>query len=152
MELSSDSVERKASQAHFAVDNAAAKATERAAPAIDCAAQAAHQTVFEILGSVRALVADEADLLAAEANVAVRTLVACVIIAVAAAALGVLGIAALLAIIAMQIVESGYSWPVALGCVFLTCALGSAALVFMLRGLTLHELFVASRGELRGKA
>ncbi len=110
------------------------------------------QSVFEILGSVRALVADEADLLAAEANVAVRTLVACVIIAVAAAVLGVLGIAALLAIIAMQIVESGYSWPVALGCVFLTCALGSAALVFMLRGLTLHELFAASRGELRGKA
>ena len=42
------------------------------------------QSVFEILGSVRALVADEADLLAAEANVAVRTLVACVIIAVGA--------------------------------------------------------------------
>jgi len=110
------------------------------------------QIVFEILGSVRALVADEADLLAAEANVAVRTLVACVFVAVAAAVLGVLGIAALLAMVAMQIVENGYSWPVALGCVFLTCALGSAALVFTLRGLTLHELFAASRGELRGKA
>jgi len=109
------------------------------------------QSVSEILGSVRALVADEADLLAAEANVAVRTLVACVIIAVAAAVLGVLGIAALLAMLAIQIVESGYSWPVALGCVFLTCALGSAALIFMLRGLTLQELFAASRGELRGK-
>jgi len=48
MELSSDSVERKASQAHFAVDNAAAKATERAAPAIDRAAQAAHQTVDKV--------------------------------------------------------------------------------------------------------
>jgi ElaB/YqjD/DUF883 family membrane-anchored ribosome-binding protein len=48
MELSSDSVERKASQAHFAVDSAAAKATERAAPAIDRAAQAAHQTVDKI--------------------------------------------------------------------------------------------------------
>jgi len=92
-----------------------------------------------------------ADLLAAEANVAVRTLVACVVFAVAAAVLGVLGFAALLAMIAMQIVESGYSWPVALGCVFLTCALGSAALIFMLRGLTLQELFAASRGELRGK-
>ena len=109
------------------------------------------QSVSEILGSVRALVADEADLLAAEANVAVRTLVTCVVFAVAAAVLGVLGIAALLAMIAMQIVESGYSWPVALGCVFLTCALGSAALVFALRGLTLHEMFAASRGELRGK-
>jgi len=109
------------------------------------------QSVSEILGSVRALVADEADLLAAEANVAVRTLVACVVFAVAAAVLGVLGIAALLAMIAMQIVESGYSWPVALGCIFLTCALGSAALVFALRGLTLQELFAASRGELRGR-
>jgi uncharacterized membrane protein YqjE len=109
------------------------------------------QSVSEILGSVRALVADEADLLAAEANAAVRTLVACVVFAVAAAVLGVLGIAALLAMIAMQIVESGYSWPVALGCVFLTCALGSAALVFALRGLTLDEMFAASRGELRGK-
>src|SRR3982074_1464717 len=48
MELSSDSVERKASQAHLAVDSAAAKATERAAPAIDRAAQAAHQTVDKI--------------------------------------------------------------------------------------------------------
>src|ERR1700674_3029194 len=108
------------------------------------------QSVFEILGSVRALVADEADLLAAEANVAVRTLLAGVVVAVAAAVFGVLGVAALLAMIAMQIVESGYSWPAALGCVFLICALSSATLVFTLRGLTLQELFAAARGELRG--
>jgi uncharacterized membrane protein YqjE len=110
------------------------------------------QSMSEIIGSLRGLVADEADLLAAEANVAVRTLVACVVVAVAAAVLGVLGVAALLAMVAMQIVESGYSWPVALGCVFVTCVLGSAALVFTLRGLTLQELFATSRGELRGKA
>jgi uncharacterized membrane protein YqjE len=108
------------------------------------------QSVSEIWGSVRALVADEADLLAAEANVAVRTLVACVV-AVAAAVLGVLGVAALLAMIAVQIVESGYSWPAALGCVFLICALSSATLVLTLRGLTSQELFAASRRELRGK-
>jgi uncharacterized membrane protein YqjE len=109
------------------------------------------QSVSEILSSVRALVADEADLLAAEANVAVRTLVACVVIAVAAAVLGVLGVAALLAMVAIQIVESGYSWPAALGCVFLMCALGSATLIFALRGLTLQKLFAASRRELRGR-
>ena len=108
------------------------------------------QSVSEILSSVRALVADEADLLAAEANVAVRTLVACVVVAVATAVFGVLGVAALLAMIAMQIVESGYSWPAALGCVFLICALSSATLVFTLRRLTLQELFAAARGELRG--
>lgn len=110
------------------------------------------QSVCEILSSVRGLVADEADLLAAEVNVAVRTLVACVVVAVAAAVLGVLGVAALLVMIAMQIVESGYSWPAALGCVFLICALSSAILVFALRGLTLQELFAAARGQLRGSS
>src|SRR3979411_646732 len=88
------------------------------------------QGVSEIWGSVRARVADEADLLAAEANVAVRTLVACVIVAVAASLFAVLGVAALLAMIAMQIVENGYSWPAALGLAFLVCAVSSAPLVF----------------------
>jgi len=110
------------------------------------------QSVSEIWGSVRALVADEADLLAAEANLAVRTLVACVILAVAAAVFAVLGVAALLGLIAMQIVESGYSWPAALGFVFLACAVSSTTLVFGLRGLTLQKLFAASRRELRGRA
>src|ERR1700682_6661049 len=73
------------------------------------------QGVSEIWGSVRALVADEADLLAAEANVALRTLVACVIVAVAAAVFAVLGVAALLAVIAVQIVESGDSGAAAVG-------------------------------------
>ena len=110
------------------------------------------QNIGELWGSVRALVADEADLLAAEAHVAVRTLVASVILAVGAAVFAVLGIAALLGMIAMRIVESGYSWPAALGCVFLLCAVGSAALIFALRGLTLQKLFAASRRELRGRA
>ena len=101
---------------------------------------------------LRGLVADEADLLAAEANVAVRTLVACVVVAVAAAVFAVLGVAALLAMIAMQIVESGYSWPAALGFAFLMCAVGSATLIFALRSLTTQKLFAASRRELRGRA
>jgi ElaB/YqjD/DUF883 family membrane-anchored ribosome-binding protein len=48
MELTSNSVERKASQAHLAVDTAAAKANEKAGPAIGRAAQAAHQTVDKV--------------------------------------------------------------------------------------------------------
>ena len=48
MDLSSNSIERKTSQAHLAVDSAAAKATEKAAPAIDRAAQAAHQTIDKV--------------------------------------------------------------------------------------------------------
>jgi ElaB/YqjD/DUF883 family membrane-anchored ribosome-binding protein len=48
MELSSNSVERKANQAHLAVDSVATKATEKAAPVIDRAAQAAHQAVDKV--------------------------------------------------------------------------------------------------------
>lgn len=48
MELTSNGIERKANQAHLAVDTAATKATEKAAPAIDRAAQAAHQTVDKV--------------------------------------------------------------------------------------------------------
>lgn len=110
------------------------------------------QSVSELWGSVRALVADEADLLAAEANVAIRTLVACVILAVGTTVFGVLGVAALFGIVAVQVVESGYSWPAALGCVFLLCAVASAASFFALRGLSLQKLFAASRRELRGRA
>ena len=43
MELTSSTVERKASQAHDAVDAAAAKASERAAPAADWLNQSAEQ-------------------------------------------------------------------------------------------------------------
>jgi ElaB/YqjD/DUF883 family membrane-anchored ribosome-binding protein len=48
MELTSSTVERKASQAHGAVDAAAAKASERAAPTIDRVARAAHDTVDKV--------------------------------------------------------------------------------------------------------
>lgn len=110
------------------------------------------QSVSELFGSMRALVADEADLIAAEANVAVRTLVVCVMFAVGAAVFAVLGVASLLGMIAMRIVDVGYSWTAALGCVVLLCALSSVILIFVLRGLTVQKLFAASRRELRGRA
>jgi len=110
------------------------------------------ESISEIWGNVRALVADEADLLAAEANVAVRTLVTCVLVAVGAAVFAVLGLTALLGMIAMRIVESGYSWAAALGSVFLMCAVISVVLVLALRGLARQKLFAASRRELRGRS
>ncbi len=48
MELGTSSVDRKADQAHLAVDTAASKMSEKAGPAIDRAAQAAHQTVDKV--------------------------------------------------------------------------------------------------------
>lgn len=51
MENTESIVERKANQAHQAVDEVAQKATAKAAPAIDRAAQAAHQTVDKVAGA-----------------------------------------------------------------------------------------------------
>jgi len=48
MELTSSTVERKASQAHDAVEAATAKASEKVAPAIDRVARAAHDTVDKV--------------------------------------------------------------------------------------------------------
>ena len=48
MELTSSTMERKAGEAHDAVDAAAAKAREKAAPAIDRVARAAHDTVDKV--------------------------------------------------------------------------------------------------------
>ena len=48
MELTSSTVERKAGQAHDAIDAAAARASEKAAPAIDRVARAAHGSVDKV--------------------------------------------------------------------------------------------------------
>jgi ElaB/YqjD/DUF883 family membrane-anchored ribosome-binding protein len=48
MELTGNTVERKATQAHEVVDSAATKAAENAGPTIDRLAQAAHQTVDKV--------------------------------------------------------------------------------------------------------
>ena len=48
MEVSSSSVELRANMTHDALDAAAARAREKAAPAIDRIAHAAHQTVDDV--------------------------------------------------------------------------------------------------------
>ena len=110
------------------------------------------QALSELWASVRALVADEVELVAAEAHVATRTLVAAIGLAVGAAAFAVLGVAAILGMIAVRIVESGYSWLAALGLIFVLCGVACACLLLVLRGLTSQKLFAASRRELRGRA
>jgi ElaB/YqjD/DUF883 family membrane-anchored ribosome-binding protein len=51
MELTESAVDRKANQAHQAVDQVARQAADKAAPAIDRVAQAAHQTVDKVAGA-----------------------------------------------------------------------------------------------------
>jgi hypothetical protein len=105
----------------------------------------------ELIGSVRALVADEADLLAAETHQALQTLIAMVVVGVGAALLGVLAIAALLGVAAVELAAHGVSWPATFGLLAAVCIAGCAVLALVLRGLALRTLFAASRRELRGR-
>ena len=108
--------------------------------------------VGHLFGSGRELVADAADLVAAEAHVALQMMTALAVTAVCAAVLGVLAAAGALAAIAMGMVERGFSGAAATGAVALVCALGAAWFVLRLRALARHALFARSRQQLRGDA
>lgn len=106
--------------------------------------------IGQLLASGRDLIADAADLVAAEAHVALQMLTALVISAVCAAVFGVLAAAALLAAIAMGMIERGFSGTAATAAVALICALGAGWFVFRLRAIARRALFERSRRELRG--
>jgi hypothetical protein len=108
--------------------------------------------IGHLLGCGRELVADAADLVAAEAHLALRMLTALVVAAVCAAVLGVLAAAGALAAIAMGLIERGFSGAAATGAAALVCALGAAWFVLRLRSLARRALFAGSRQQLRGQA
>ncbi len=109
------------------------------------------ETAAELWAGIRGLVADEADLLAAEAHVALQTLLLGIILAVAAAVFAVLGVGAVLAAIAVELVESGMTWATSLGIVFAACTACSFGLLLALRGIALKKHFARTREELRGQ-
>src|SRR5438477_8681359 len=76
----------------------------------------------ELWAGVRGLVADEVDLLAAEAHVALQTLLLGIILAVAVGLFAVLGVGVILAALAVELVQRGLTWVAALGTVFVVCA------------------------------
>ncbi len=106
----------------------------------------------ELWRSVRGLVADEADLLAAEAHVALQTLLLGVVLAVASAVFAVIALGAAFAFLAFELVERGVTLPAALGVVVAGCAGCSVVLLLALRGIAMKRFFAASRRELRGRA
>ena len=106
----------------------------------------------ELWGSVRGLVADEADLLAAEAHVALQTLLFGVVLAVASAVFAVCAAGAAFAFLAFELVERGFTLPAARAVVLVACAGCSVVLFLALRGIAMKRFFAASRRELRGRA
>jgi hypothetical protein len=123
-----------------------------ATPPADDAPSSLAVAIRQLLGCGRELVADAADLVAAEAHVALQMLTALVVTAVCAAVLGALAAAGALAAIAMGMIERGFSGAAATGTVALVCALGAGWFVLRLRSLARHALFARSRQQLRGRA
>jgi len=104
-----------------------------------------------LLSGLRAGAADVADLVAAEAHVAMRQLMMMVVSAVGASVLGVLGLAGLVTALAAELVARGVTPSLAIGGVALLCLAGGILLVLRLRALSREVLFGISRAHLRGE-
>jgi hypothetical protein len=108
-------------------------------------------SVRELGTGIRGLLADEADLLAAEAQVAMHSVIASVIFAVAAAVFAVLAVFSGLGVFAFEMVGRGLSWPVSLAIVALACVAICVFLLLALKSAVGRRIFVASRRQLRGQ-
>jgi hypothetical protein len=106
--------------------------------------------VRELFSGLRAGAADVADLVAAEAHLALRLLVAMTVSAVGAVVLGVFGLAGLASAVAAELMARGISASVAIAAVALVCVAGSILLILYLRRLSRRVLFGHSRSHLRG--
>lgn len=106
--------------------------------------------VRELFSGLRAGASDIADLVAAEAHVALNLLVGIVVSAVGAAMLGIFAVAGILVTIATALVERGASLTTAIVVVIFVCAAGSVIMTLKLRAIARRVLFARSRTHLRG--
>jgi hypothetical protein len=107
--------------------------------------------VRELFSGLRAGAADVADLVAAEAHLALRLLIAMTVSAIGAVVLGVFGLVGLVTAVAAELIARGISASMAIAVVALLCVVGSIVLIFQLWGLSRRVLFGYSRDHLRGK-
>jgi len=107
-------------------------------------------SIGQMMGTVRGLVADAADLVAAEAHAALGTLVGMAIMAVGMGVLAGAALVTLIALIAVILVEQGLSWPWALAAVVAVCVIGAIVLGLRLKSMFGDSLFVATRRQLHG--
>jgi hypothetical protein len=108
-------------------------------------------TVRELFSGLRAGAADVADLVAAEARVALHLLIGIILSAVGAAMLGIFALAGVLATIATALVERGASASSALGVLTLICAVGCIFMAVKMRAFARRALFGRTRSHLRGE-
>jgi hypothetical protein len=107
--------------------------------------------VRELFSGLRAGAADVADLVAAEAHLALRLLIAMTVSAIGAMVLGVFGLAGLAAAAVAELIAQGISTSMAIAVIALLCIVGSVLFILQLRGLSRRVLFGYSREHLRGK-
>jgi Putative Actinobacterial Holin-X, holin superfamily III len=108
--------------------------------------------VAALVGDVRGLLSDAAEIVAAESQAALRRVVVGAVVALGAALLGGLSLIALLAALASELVSRGLSLAAALLCVAVLCAAGGMLLWSVVTRISRHASFASSRRLLRGNA
>ena len=108
--------------------------------------------VAALVGDMRGLLSDAAEIVAAESQAALRRLVVVVVCICGAALLGGLSLVALLAALASELVSRGFSLAAALLCVAVLCAVGGMLFWSAVSRISRHGSFATSRRLLRGTA
>ncbi|MEO8738687.1 MAG: phage holin family protein [Casimicrobiaceae bacterium] len=106
--------------------------------------------VAALLGDVRGLLSDAADIVAADSQVALRRAVVVVVSALGAALLGGLGIVAILVAITAELVSRGLSLAAALVCVAALCGVTGVLLWSIVARVSRQASFASTRRLLRG--
>ena len=108
--------------------------------------------VAALVGDVRGLLSDVAEIVAAESQAALRRMIVVALSVLGAALLGGLSLIALLAAVASELVSRGLSLAAALFCVAMLCAVGGMLLWSAVTRISRQASFASSRRLLRGSA
>lgn len=106
--------------------------------------------VAALLGDVRGLLSDAADIVAAESQAALQRVLIATLCGFGAAFFGIFSVVTLLAAIAGELISNGVSPPVALLCVAVLCGLAGMMLWRAVPRILRRASFTTSRRLLRG--
>ena len=130
--------------------SAAANAASAAVPSRDEVSLGV--AVAALIGDVRGLISDAAEIVAAESQAALRRIIVVAVSVLGAVLLGGLGLIALLAAVASELVSRGLSLAAALLCVAMLCGVGGMLLWSVVTRISHQASFASSRRLLRGSA
>jgi len=121
-----------------------------ASPSTSAPGSGLFESIARLVGTVRGLIADGADLVAAEAHAALHMVISMVVLAVGMGVLAAAALLTIIALIAVILVEQGISWPWALAGILAACVIATVIMGLRLKSMFGGPLFVATRRQLRG--